>query len=46
MQEFIKEEGFNGVTTKDVSRFLERVDMPNPEGFWTDQEKFEELKEA
>jgi hypothetical protein len=46
MQEFIKEEDFNGISTQDVSRFLERIDIPNPEGFWTDQEKFELLKEA
>lgn len=46
MQEFTKEEGFNGVTIQEVSRFLEQVTMPNPKGFWTPQEMFGELREA
>lgn len=46
MLEFTKEEGFNGVTIQDVSRYLEQVTLPNPNGFWTAEEMFEELKEA
>lgn len=46
MQEFTKEENFDGLTVQDVSRFLEQVTMPDPKGFWKAEEMFEELKEA
>lgn len=45
IQEFTKEEEFNGLTVQDVSRFLEQIDMPNPYGFWRQGEMFDGLKE-
>lgn len=44
MQKFSKMKGSDEVTIQEVSRFLEQVTMPNPNGIWAAEKMFEEFK--